>query len=246
MRLSHSEKTKPLSQENLSNLYVSMYVKENEKPTVIVPLGSLEVHEYLPMGIDSILAKIVAERIAGEFGFIWSPVLPFGHSPEHIGPGVVWFRPETYIKLLDDIIDSYVESGFKRIIFLNCHAGNAGLLKSVILCNRRYAKNFEISKIEVWDYLAKCFNAKKFGDYCIIENSLALYFGLIDKEKIVKITATEKREIESKVSPISPWLTSEIGNVLFMTLPKASEKLGKELFECVIKEIISDIRDWIK
>ena len=234
-----------LNQMMLSVDFVKSYIAKKEKtPTIIIPLGSLEVHEYLPMGIDSILAEEITKIIAEEFKFLWAPVLPFGHSPEHIGPGVVWFRPETYIKLLNDIIDSYIESGFRRVVFINCHAGNQGLLRSVLLCTKRYARGFEVSSIEVWDYLGKCFNAKSFEDFCIIENSIALYFNIIDKETTLKEHKMLK-ETKEEIPTISPWLTSELNNMLISTLPKASKELGEKLFKCAVKAILADLKKWI-
>jgi len=41
-----------LNQMMLSVDFVKSYIAKKEKtPTIIIPLGSLEVHEYLPMGM---------------------------------------------------------------------------------------------------------------------------------------------------------------------------------------------------
>jgi len=239
------EKIKELFHETLSSLEIKDYVEKHDKPTVILSLGSLEQHEHLPMGVDTILATRVATELSKKFGFLVAPTLPIGHSPEHVAPGVVWFKAETYLKVLGDFIDSYLESGFKRIILLNAHVGNKGLVNAMTLLYRRYAGDYEIAHIEIWDYIGKCFDAKNLKDYCIAENSLAFYLGLADKERLT--AKFEKREFPaSKISPIVPWLTTDINGALISTISDASKEIGRKVFECVIERISIDIRNWIE
>ena len=233
-----------LNHENLSSMDIEEYIKKNKRPTVILPLGSLEQHEHIAMGIDTILARRVAEEISKKFGFLIAPALPIGHSPEHVAPGVVWFKADTYLKVLGDVVDSYLESGFKRIIFLNAHVGNKGLVNAMALLYRRYAGDYDIAHIEVWDYIGKCFNTKNFKDFCIAENSLALYFDIIKKEEAVKKFG-EREFPSSKISPIVPWLTTEINGALISTVKDATKDVGRKIFECVVRRINEDISNWL-
>ncbi|MHA1470470.1 MAG: creatininase family protein [Candidatus Asgardarchaeia archaeon] len=223
---------------------VKEYLKKSIHPIVIIPLGSLEIHEYISMGFDTILAERVSERIADELNLLIGPILPIGYSAEHVGEGVIWLKPETYLRVLYDVIDSYLESNFSGFLLLNCHVGNRGLAIATVTQYRRWYSKLKIGHIEVWDYLGKCFDAKTFDDYCIIENSLAIYFGLIDKEQILK----EKKEVTGKVkiSKLSPWLTTEIEGILIKTLPEASYETGEKIFNCAVDEIIKDIKSWLE
>lgn len=237
-------RTGVLFHENLSSLDIEEYIKKNGKATVIIPLGSLEQHEHLPMGIDTILATKVAVELVKHFGFLVAPTLPIGHSPEHVAPGVVWLKAETYLKVLGDLIDSYLESGFKRVIILNAHVGNKGLVDAMALIYRRYAGDYELAHVEIWDYIGKCAEAKDLKGFCIAENSLAFYLGLSNKKEMAEKFG--KREFPtSKVSPIVPWLTTEINGALISTINDASEDIGRKVFECVIERITEDIRNWI-
>lgn len=228
----------------LSQPSVKDYLKKHPIPIVVLPLGSLEIHEYISMGFDTILAEEVAKKISQELDLLIGPILPIGYSAEHIGEGVVWLKPETYLKVLYDIIDSYLEGGFKGVLLLNCHAGNKGLVNATVTQYRRWYQKLKIGRIDVWSYLGDCFGAKSLEDYCIIENSLALYFNLIDKNKLLKDKNPSVKKLEE--SSISPWLTNEMEGILYSTLPQSSAEIGERVFNCAVDKIIGDIRKWIE
>ncbi len=228
----------------MSQLKIKEYLKRNPISVVVIPLGSLEIHEYISMGFDSILAEKVSQRISSELKLLIGPTIPIGYSAEHVGEGVVWFKPETYLRVLYDIIDSYLESGFKGVLLLNCHAGNKGLVSAAVTQYRRWYQKLKIGYIDVWSYLGNCFDAKDIRDYCIIENSLALYFKLVDKEKILEELNPVKKAF--KESLISPWLTNELEGILISTLPESTVEIGKKIFDCATEKIIKDIREWLE
>lgn len=93
---------------------------------VAVPLGSTEQHAYLSLFTDSILAEAVAVEAAEPLGVPVLPVVPFGVSPYFTGyPGTVSLRVSTYVRLVGDILDNLVRTGFRRILLVNGHGGNA-------------------------------------------------------------------------------------------------------------------------
>ena len=57
---------------------------ESEKPTIIIPVGSLEQHgAHLPITTDSDIVTEIASRLAKKCGFIVFPTISYGISHEH-------------------------------------------------------------------------------------------------------------------------------------------------------------------
>ena len=99
------------------------------KAVVIVPLGSLEQHgHHLPLLTDSLIGAEVARRAEAELagdGFLFLPILWLGASDHHRSfPGTVSVSTDTYVRMVTELADSLIGSGFRRLFFLNAHAGN--------------------------------------------------------------------------------------------------------------------------
>ncbi|ERK13811.1 MAG: creatininase family protein [Pantoea sp.] len=93
---------------------------------VIVPLGSTEQHALLSLSVDSILAERVAAEAAEPYGIPVFPVMPFGMTPAFSDyPGTISLSMQTYVCLLNDILNNLKRQGFRRILFINGHGGNA-------------------------------------------------------------------------------------------------------------------------
>jgi creatinine amidohydrolase len=92
----------------------------------VLPLGSTEQHAYLSLSVDSILAERLAIEAAEPLGVPVFPVLAYGITPYFRAfPGTITLRMQTYLSILRDILDAMAEQGFKRILIVNGHGGNA-------------------------------------------------------------------------------------------------------------------------
>ena len=92
----------------------------------VLPLGSTEQHAGLSLLTDAILAERVAVEAAEPLGMPVFPAVPFGLSPSlQAYPGSLTLRVETLCALLRDLLDSLKRSGFRRIVLVNGHGGNA-------------------------------------------------------------------------------------------------------------------------
>lgn len=95
---------------------------------VVLPLGSLEQHgHHLPLLTDSLICDEIVARAQAELGdlALFLPLVWVGASEHHSRfPGTVSVSHDTYIRLLDDILESLIGSGFKRVLLLNAHGGN--------------------------------------------------------------------------------------------------------------------------
>lgn len=92
----------------------------------ILPLGCTEQHAYLSLATDSILAEKLSVDIATPLGVPVFPVLSYGITPNFRAyPGTVSLRMQTYLQIIEDVLESLFEQGFRRILVVNGHGGNS-------------------------------------------------------------------------------------------------------------------------
>ena len=105
---------------------------KSKKPTVIIPVGSIEQHgAHLPITTDSDIVTEIASRLAKKCGFIVFPTVNYGISEEHDPFFNISLSKQTVLKILKDIDRSLRKNkSLMRIIFLNGHHGNVESLKS--------------------------------------------------------------------------------------------------------------------
>jgi creatinine amidohydrolase len=96
---------------------------------VVVPLGSMEQHgHHLPLLTDTMGCIEIARRAEQELGdlALFTPMLWIGASDHHLGfPGTVSVHNATYTAMIEEILESLIGAGFRRIVLLNSHGGNA-------------------------------------------------------------------------------------------------------------------------
>jgi creatinine amidohydrolase len=99
------------------------------RPVVIVPVGSVEQHgPHCPQDVDISgpyhMAINAADRI-DDFPVIVAPPVLYGFTHYNMGEvGTLTLKLELFIEVLCDISRSLWANGFKRIILLNGHGGN--------------------------------------------------------------------------------------------------------------------------
>ena len=92
----------------------------------VLPIGCTEQHAYLSLATDSILAERVANEAALSLGVPVFPVMPYGITPSFMAyPGTVSLRISTLNAVLGDVLDSLERHGFRRVLVVNGHGGNA-------------------------------------------------------------------------------------------------------------------------
>src|SRR5260370_32019439 len=93
----------------------------------LIPVGATEQHgPPLPVGTDTIIATALADAAAGEVAVVLPP-LAFGASFFHGTrlAGTVAFSGEETAATGGLVAEACVDSGFRRLLFLNRHVGNA-------------------------------------------------------------------------------------------------------------------------
>jgi creatinine amidohydrolase len=120
-----------LNIEDCNWFQVEEYLTRDDR--LVVPLGSVEQHAYLSLGVDRILSQRVSLEAAEPLDVLVMPSLPYGLTP-YFGayPGSPTLRVETYRSLLCDLLDSLSAQGFRRFLFVNGHGGNDGGRDAVV------------------------------------------------------------------------------------------------------------------
>ncbi len=103
---------------------VEAYLKRDDR--AVLPIGSTEQHAGLSLCVDYILSERVSVEAAEPLGVAVFPGIPYGITPYFMGyPGTVSLRLETCVQLVRDVLDSLRTHGFRRIVVVNGHGGNA-------------------------------------------------------------------------------------------------------------------------
>src|SRR4051812_9328115 len=105
-------------------MQLEAYLETDDR--IVLPLGSVEQHAYLSLGVDVILAQRVAEEAAEPLGVPVLPALAYGITP-YFGayPGSPTVSVEVYGALLRDLLGSLHGQGFRRFLLVNGHGGDA-------------------------------------------------------------------------------------------------------------------------
>jgi len=99
---------------------------------VMIPVGSMEKHgHHVPLGVDSYTTMGTVERAAEKAKVLYTPLLPFGVSPHHMGEagwgtGTVTLPGEVYRQVLYAIGRSLIFSGFNKLVYVSHHGTNMG------------------------------------------------------------------------------------------------------------------------
>jgi len=105
--------------------------------TVVLPTASTEQHgPHLPLNTDALIGEAIAMRAAElaseQVPVVVGPVLGIGVSGHHLFSCALSVRSSTYLAVLNDLADSLVASGFKRLFILNSHGGNDECVKLLV------------------------------------------------------------------------------------------------------------------
>lgn len=96
-------------------------------PVVILPVGATEAHgPHLPLGTDSLQPEAIAEMVAKRVGALIAPPIRYGHhSSTRNMTGTLDITFDTLRALIRDVLLSLVRNGFRKIVILSGHAGQA-------------------------------------------------------------------------------------------------------------------------
>ncbi len=101
--------------------------------TVIIPVGTLEPHgNHLPVGTDSLIAEILAERVAEKINALVAPTIHHGVTRSLYGYGGASTVPEEVFEEYVFHVARSLSNFFNYIVFMNGHGGNTESLRRVV------------------------------------------------------------------------------------------------------------------
>ncbi|MFA5513712.1 MAG: creatininase family protein [Sphaerochaetaceae bacterium] len=130
------EREKSYNLMDLGFTDVAEYLKRND--TIIVSMGSTEKHgDHAPLGTDSYTAMGVIEKAAILCDTLYTPLLPVGYSPHHMGEvnkgtGTLTFSGNTYRAVVYDLAMSLIFHGFNKMVFVTHHGSNSKVIDDIL------------------------------------------------------------------------------------------------------------------
>ena len=111
----------------------------DKKGMVLVPIGACEEHgRHLPVITDTKMAYTAAldaaRKVSGEIPISVLPAVWFGYSVNMLKnwAGTITIKPKIMIDLMYEICRSLIDMGLNRILIVNGHGNNPGLLDVVV------------------------------------------------------------------------------------------------------------------
>lgn len=102
----------------------------------VLPVAAIEQHgPHLPLNVDSLLVDGVIKAALPHLGItpaLFLPTQKISLSTEHIGfAGTLTLSPQTVMALWMEIGACVARAGLKKLVLLNSHGGNVGLMDVV-------------------------------------------------------------------------------------------------------------------
>lgn len=139
--------------DELNSVQLARRLSADPDMVALIPVGATEQHgPHLPVGTDTILAAAVAEAAATDLALVL-PALAFGASHFHgtALAGTVAFTGEETAAAAAGVAEACVESGMRRILFVNGHVGNSAPLWLACDRFRRAHPDRRIGVMQWWD-----------------------------------------------------------------------------------------------
>lgn len=224
-------------------------IQTSDVGTAVLPIGSTEQHgPHLPLETDCIIAGAVGEKIAKKLGAFLLPTLPVSTCREHMGKkGSVWINPDTFYRMIYDIIMSLKEQGFKKVIIIQGHGGILVLGPAVREINATNP-DIKIIKVDMLQFFPVLENANLLEcrnnlHACEYETSLMLFL----REELVR-----KELIEDNL-PAVPRDYLNYGSIfkyckngVWGAPSLATKEKGKQIFDVLVDKSVEYINDVVK
>jgi len=162
--------------EEMSWLEIESGLKETQ--TIILPVGATEEHgPHLPVFTDTIQAVEVAREAARRRDIFVAPPVHYGVCRSTRGfPGTITVSHDSLRSYVYDILLSFYDSGFRRVMILTGHAGGQHISALEEACQHAAgARDFLLSMVSLFDLIdSQAVEAKGDGHAGEIETSMMM------------------------------------------------------------------------
>lgn len=188
--------------EEMRSPEIEQFIKNDGM--AIVPIGACEVHgRHLPVITDTRMtysaAIDAAEKMSDKIPVAVLPAVWFGYSVSILKnwPGTITVRPKVLIDLMYNICQSLIDMDINKILIVNGHGNNPGVLDVVV---RSIGDDFKVfpgitNIYDCWDSEFVRQNRKSkpggIGHACEIETSVMLHLS----ENLVDMSVVDDTDI---------------------------------------------------
>ena len=179
-------------------------IENKDRLKLLLPVGATEEHgAHLPLGADSFQATRLAELAAGRTrDVIVLPALDYGHCLDTLNfCGTLHLSAATITGLVGDVAESLYRHGFRKLVIVNGHGGNKGVLDTAVReallklsgPGRVFIDDFAVYVFSPYDKAAGVIRGlvegQDYGHACEIETSVML---ALDPEAVDLALAAEE------------------------------------------------------
>jgi creatinine amidohydrolase len=223
-------------------------VKGSRSDIAVIPIGSTEQHgPHLPVATDHMIAAAFAKSIGEKLGAFVLPALPVSTCREHMGKrGSVWIKADTFYHMIQDIVLSLKDQGFKIMVIVLAHGG-IFIANPAIRELNASNQDIKVIKLETMQFdqskemldITECRNNLH---ACEVETSLMLYLDekLVRKDLIVDFIPDVPRDYLNYRSILCYSKTGVWGMPSLATAEK-----GKKIFDIVTAKGVEYINNVI-
>lgn len=236
----------------------------NKNSILLLPVGAIEEHgPHLPVKTDTYLAEGIcmeaAKKIKDQIPILIAPSIWWGYVMQDSAdyPGAVYVGVESFINGVTDVCESLLKNGFQRIIVVNGHGHNPGLLNCV---SRRIRDKYRISIVVIdhWNLAKKEISAIRKSEIggmmhaCELETGLMLAIrpDLVDMSKAVKEISpvvTKYVSTDMMVSTPVSWSRWDFGHPKSGVMGDptvATRESGKQMLMYISNALVDFIKEY--
>jgi creatinine amidohydrolase len=208
-----------------------------ETQTVILPVGATEEHgPHLPIFTDTIQAVEVAKSVARQRDVFVALPVHYGVCRSTRGfPGTITVSHDALRLYAHDILLSFNDSGFRRVMILTGHAGGQHLAALEEACQMAASeRDFLVSMVSLFDLIdTKMVEAKGDGHAGEIETSFMMQI----RGDLVKGKPAAHFPVRPKFLELKD-VRHLMGNGIMGDPSRASQEKGKMFMEMAVKGVL--------
>ena len=251
--------------EEMRSPEVGEFIKKNGM--VIIPIGACEEHgRHLPIITDTKMAYEAsfeaAKKVSDKIPISVLPSIWFGYTVAMLKnwPGTITIRPKVLIDLVYEICKSLIDMGIDKILIVNGHGNNPGVLDVVV---RSIGDDFRIfpgvvNIFNLWDkeYVRKNRKSKEggIGHAGEVETSIMLYLTDLVDMKVADDTDIMKSDMKNcpvdfasnkkKRMYLSTWYLENSTYGAAGDPTNATEEFGKKIHCMTIEGLCEIIKEF--
>ena len=237
-------------------------LRRHADDVLVLPVGSTEQHgPHLAMGTDTLMASRVAEsacdRLGATMEVILAPSLPYGISEHHVpAGGAASLQPETYLRVLSDLLRSLAESGISRFFVVNGHGGNHDTL-GVVSKTAPLDLGVDIAVCSYWNTVVGRTDGLLPADACVPGHAGTLETSLVAavEPQMVDLTLAPRSQADTPpvwTRPVHPGVDVQLSGEWLRVdgysdaSAGATAELGERVLDRVVLEVATGIEAFVQ